>query len=181
MKTTVHLFLITCICLTSFTTQAQITKTPITKPKIYTGVSSPVGLPTPFDEIIRDLDKGKCFSIAITSIQLNPLNTAKSNHNAETRHGIGALKKDGKNLVATFNIEAGINENSSRHVLSTTLKIRKSRSGIVLDIRNPQYYHLIYELTLVKKKNGYYLIAERDENSATVSFTLAIFRTECLI
>lgn len=181
MKTSLYFLIIACLGLITFSTQAQITKTPINKPKINTGVTPPVNLPTPFDEIVRDLNNGKCYSIALTSLQLNPLNTAKSNHNAETRHGVGALKKDGKNLTATFNIEAGINENGSRRILSTTLKLRKSSSGIVLDIRNPQYYHLIYELTLVKKKNGYYLIAERDENSATVSFTLAIFRTECLI
>ncbi|WP_445381336.1 hypothetical protein [Robiginitalea sp. IMCC43444] len=181
MKNSAHLFLIAFVYLTTFASHGQITKTKVKSPSLNTGVSSPVGLPDTFDEVINGLKTGQCFNIALTSLQLNPTSTAKKDYKVETRHGAGALKIDGKNLVATFNIEAGLNENGSRRVLSTTLKLRKSSSGLVMDIRNSQYYHLIYELTLVKKKNGYYLIAERDENSMTVAFTLSIFKTTCLI
>ncbi|MBT8290092.1 MAG: hypothetical protein KJO93_04615 [Muriicola sp.] len=181
MKAAAHFFLFTIICLIAIPAQAQISNTPIRRPNINTGVSSPVALPDSYDEIIRDLNNGKCYSIALNSLQLNPTSSAKTNHNAELRYGIGAIKKDGNNLIATINIEAGVNENGSRRVLRTTVKLRKSRSGITLDIRNGQYYHLIHQLQLVKKKNGYYLSAERDEASSTVSFTLAIFRTTCLI
>jgi len=181
MKTSIQFLFVLSFCMLAPATQAQISNTPIRRPNINTGVSSPVALPDSYDEIIRDLNNGKCFSIALNSLQLNPTSSAKTDHNAELRYGIGAIKKDGNNLIATINIEAGVNENGSRRVLRTTVKLRKSRSGITLDIRNGQYYHLIHQLQLVKKKNGYYLSAERDEASSTVSFTLAIFKTTCLI
>lgn len=181
MKTHSAPLLLACLFLMSFSMEAQITKRPVKKPTINTGVSSPVGLPTPYDEILRDLENGKCYSIALTSLQLNPLTSAKTNHNAETRDGIGALSKDGKNLKASFDIEAGVNENGSRRILRTTIKLTRSRSGISLDIRNSQYFHLIHLVKIVKKENGYYITTERDEASATVSFTLAIFKTTCLI
>lgn len=181
MKTFLQLLFVVGFGLLSLPAQAQITGSKIKSPTLNTGVTSPVGLPDSFDEVLNGLRNGQCYSLALTSLQLVPVNSTKKDHKVETRHGVSELKADGKNLITTINLQAGLNENGSRRVLNTTIKLRKSSSGLVLDIRNASYYHLIYELTLVKKKNGYYLIAERDENGLTVSFTLAIFKTVCLI
>jgi len=170
------------IGLMTISIKAQISSTPVKRPSVNTGITTkPISLPTPYEEIIRDLDQGKCFEIVVTSLQLNRRNTPNTLYNVETRHGIGALKKEGKVLKTTLSLVVGINQNRTPRALSTKVKLTSKRSGISLDIRNGQYYHLLYNLKIVKKKNGYFISAERDENSQTVSFTFAIIRAECLI
>tara|TARA_R110000868_G_scaffold68570_1_gene202710 strand:- start:8592 stop:9140 length:549 start_codon:yes stop_codon:yes gene_type:complete len=169
------------IVLGTMTIQAQITKPNLNKPKIKPKVTSPVSLPTAFDEIINGLNNGLCYEIAVVSLQLNTQNSQHTSFGTEARYGLGSVNKDGNALKSVFPLEIGIKQTPSQNTVQTTVRLKKTGNTVTLDIRNSQYYHLIYNVKIVKKKNGYWLLAERDENGETVLFTFAIYRTACLI
>ncbi len=183
MKTLKTIVLTLLFSLSIIAIQAQITKPNLNKPKIKPRITTtkPLRLLTPFDEIISDIKKGKCFEIVQTSLQLNARNQAHISFHQETRHGKGFLELNGKELKAIFPLQIGVKQTSYQRDLQTTVRIKKEGKGITIDIRNTQYFHLLRNIKIVKKKNGYYITAEKDDNNMTVSFTFAIYRTACLI
>ena len=168
--------------LSMITIQAQVTKPNLKKPKLKPRVTTkPYKLLTPFEELTKDLNQGKCFEIVQTSLQLNARNQAHSAFHEETRHGKGFLEKNGKELKAVFSLQIGLKQTRYQGTLQTTVRIKKEGKGVVIDIRNSQYFHLLRNVKIVKKKNGYYITTERNDNNMTVSFTFAIYKTACLI
>ncbi|WOD43518.1 hypothetical protein [Hwangdonia lutea] len=165
------------IILNTIAVQAQITK-PKVKPKI----TAPVNLPTAFDKIMYNLNNGVCYEIALVSLQLNAKNSQHTSFGTEARYGLGNLTNNSRNeLKSVFPLDIGIKQTAAQNTLQTTVRLKKTGKTVTLDIRNRQYYHLIYKVKIVKKKNGYWLIAERNALSETVLFTFAIYRTACLI
>ena len=172
------LFSLGCIAIKAQVKKPDLNKSKV-KPRITT--TKPLRLLSPFDEIMRDLNQGKCFELVQTSLQLNARNSTHTSFHQETRHGKGFLEKTGKELKVVFPLEIGLKQTRHQSTLQTTIRIKKEGRGITIDIRNSQYYHLLRNVEIVKKKNGYYITAGRNENSMTVSFTFAIYRTACLI
>lgn len=170
------------ISLSTIAMQAQVTKPDLNKPRVKPRVTTkPYKLLTPFEEIMRDLNQGKCFELVQTSLQLNARNRAHTSYHQETRHGKGFLEKSGKELKTVFPLQIGLKQTRYQGSLQTTIRIKNEGKGITIDIRNSQYYHLLRNIKIVKKKNGYYITTDRDDNNMTVSFTFAIYRTACLI
>ncbi|WP_435623332.1 hypothetical protein [Flagellimonas sp.] len=153
----------------------------IGKPKVKPKVSIPVGLPTTFDEIVNDLSNGRCHELVVASVQLNARNRQHTAFHREVRYGSGTVVKRGKYLEIVFPLQIGIKQASTQRTLTTTIKIKKQGKKVSLDIRNSQYYHLFYNVEIIKKNNGYFITVEKDFDSETVSFTFAIHRAACLI
>ncbi|AKA34513.1 hypothetical protein [Flagellimonas lutaonensis] len=153
----------------------------ITQPKVKPKVNLPVKLPTAFDKIMYDLDHGTCYEIAVVSLQLNARNQQRTSFGKEARYGLGSLFKSGNELKSVLPLEIGIKQTPHQRTVQTTVRLKKNGKTVTLDIRNSQYYHLIYDVKIIKKKNGYWLMAEKDHNNETVSFIFAIYKTDCLI
>ena len=153
----------------------------INKPKVTPNISSPIGLPTTFDEIVNDLSKGRCYELVVASVQLNARNRQHTAFHREVRYGSGTVVKRGKDLQITLPMQIGIKQTSTQRTLTTTIKIKKQGKKASLDIRNSQYRHLFYSVNIVKKNNGYFITVEKDFDNETVSFTFAIHRAACLI
>lgn len=168
--------LLAIFVLSTATAHAQITK-----PKVKPKVNVPVKLPTAFDKIMYNLNNGVCYEVALVSLQLNAQNTQHTAFGTEARYGRGSLIKSGSELKSVFPLEIGIRQTRYQKTEETTLRLKKTGKTVTIDIRNRQYYHLIYNVKIVKKKNGYWLMAERDTLGETVLFTFAIYRTACLI
>jgi len=183
MKTLKTAVLTLLFCLSMVAMQAQITKPNLNKNKIKPRITTtkPLWLLTPFDEIINDLKNGKCFEIVQTSLQLNARNQAHTSFHQETRHGKGFLELNGKELKAVFPLQIGLKQTGYQRTLQTTVRINKEGKGVTIDIRNTQYFHLLRNAKIIKKKNGYYITTERNDNNMTISFTFAIYKTSCLI
>ena len=163
--------------------QAQISKPyqkksklkPIIHQPLYTSGSSA------FEKIIKDIDNGVCYGVAMVSLQVDPKDVYHNSFNIETRHGKGFLEKDGQELKAVFPLYMGLKQTRHQQTVQTTLRINKDKKNARLDIRNPVYYHLFYNVKIIKKKNGYFITVEKNYNSSTVSFTFAIYKVPCLI
>ena len=177
LKTTVlTLFLSLSISLI----QAQITKPKYQKPKLNPHIH--ISLATPFDEIMNAINSGKCFEIAVVSLQLNKKNIHENSYNVETHHGKGFIQKEGNVLKSVFPLLTGFKQTTyQRNSVNTTIKISKSGRGMRIDFRNENNYYLFYVDKIEKKKTGYFMVTRQDNSSKTISFTIAIFETPCLI
>lgn len=165
---------------------AQIPKSKkkILNPKINVPVKNPrIPLSNPFDNIAYRLKNGKCYDLVLTSIKLKARNRQHSSFEVETRYGNGSLSYVNNNEIkAVFDISLGYkNTRYGTRTLHTTLRLKKSGDKVIVDIRNSQFNYLIYGAKIEKKKNGYFITVEKDDNHTTTSFTFAIYRTDCLI
>jgi hypothetical protein len=160
--------------------QAQITKPKYQKPKF--NPTFQLGTATPFDEIMNALNKGKCYKIAVVSLQLNKKNIHENSYNVETHHGKGFIQKEGNDLKSVFPLLIGLKQTRyQKNRVNTTIKISKSGNGMRIDFRNENNYYLFYVDKIEKNKTGYFMITGQDKSSQTISFTIAIFETPCLI
>lgn len=163
--------------------QAQIKKYNLNKPIIKTQprISLPSSATNTFDNILSNLGHGICYEIAMVSLELDTKNIRHNSFNVETRHGKGFLSKDGNEIKAIFPLQMGIKQTRYQQTVETTVRISKDRNNAKIDIRNSVFYHLFYDVKIVKKKNGYFITVEKNMGIKTVSFTFAIYRTPCLI
>jgi len=179
LKKTMFLLLLMSIIITNV--QGQVIKPTLKKPfKPLTRTH--FRLPTPFEEIAQGLKQGKCYGVVLTSLYLSVRNREHTLFNKETRHGFGSLVRINDNeLKVVLPLQLGVRGTGAVNSLETTLRLKKRGNTVAVEIRNSQYFYLIHNAKIVKKKNGYFITIENDTNNMTISFTFSIFRTDCLI
>ncbi|MGV6845238.1 MAG: hypothetical protein ACWA42_03825 [Lutibacter sp.] len=160
--------------------QAQISKPQFKQPKFKP--SNYIGHTLPYDEIINAINSGKCFNIALVSLQLNKKNSHENSYNVETHHGKGFIQKDGNNLKSVIPLKIGLKQTRyQQNSVNTTINMSKSKNGARIEIRNSNNYYLFYVDKIEKTKTGYLLFTRQDKNYQTISFTITLFETPCLI
>lgn len=168
----------------SLSAEAQITKpkkgSKIIKRPVITGDRP---LATPFDEIIYTLKQGKCMEAAVTSLYVFAGDNYHNSHTPETRHGDGVVTKvSDTEINIKLTLHMGLKVTPGQGSMETTINIKKTSTTVRVAIRNRSYYELMHRVKIEKKKNGYFLVASpSDAESASRTFSIAIYNYACLI